>query len=97
VLNLALAPVVSVNGILAEDKMHRFKGECAHFSFNNCPIYTHDSASAKFSTNSCETDNSVGHHGVLLLICRLLTLSYTVPEHEFVLLFLIHCKQFRMS
>jgi hypothetical protein len=36
--------------------MRRFKGECAHFVFNKCPIYTHDGASAKFSTNSHETD-----------------------------------------
>ena len=39
--------------------MFRFLGECEHFSFNKCPIYTHDGASAKFSTNSHETDNSV--------------------------------------
>ncbi len=51
--------VVSVNEILIEDKMRRFKGECAHFIFNKCPIYTHDGASAKFSTNSHETNNSV--------------------------------------
>jgi hypothetical protein len=50
--------VVIVNGTLVEDKMRRFKGECAHFSFNKYPIYTHDGASAKFSTNSQETDNS---------------------------------------
>ncbi len=49
--------VVSVNGTLVEDKMLRFKGECLHFSFNKCLIYTHDGA--KFSTNSHETDNSV--------------------------------------
>ncbi len=49
---------MSVNGTLVEDKMGRFKGECAHFSFNKCLIYTHDGASAKFSTNSHETDNS---------------------------------------
>jgi hypothetical protein len=36
---------------LVEDKMHSS-------SFNKCPIYTHDSASAKFNTNSHETDNS---------------------------------------
>jgi hypothetical protein len=41
------------------DKMRRFKGECEHFSFNKSPIYTHDCASAKFSTNSQEMDNSV--------------------------------------
>ncbi len=47
-----------VNGILVEDKMPRFKGECEHFRFSKCPIYTHDGASAKFSTNSQEMDNS---------------------------------------
>ncbi len=35
-----------VNGTLVEDKMRRFKGECAQIL-------------AKFSTNSHETDNSV--------------------------------------
>ena len=49
---------MSVNGTLVEDKMRRFQGECAHFSFNKWLIYTHDGASAKFSTNSHETDNS---------------------------------------
>jgi hypothetical protein len=49
---------VSVYGTLVEDKMRRFKGECAHFSFSKCYIYTHDVASANFSTNSHETDNS---------------------------------------
>jgi hypothetical protein len=48
-----------VNGTLAEYKMRRFKDECAHFSFNKRPIYTHDGASYKFSTNSQETDYSV--------------------------------------
>ncbi len=49
-----------VNGTLVEDKMRRFKGECEHFLFNKCPIYTHDGASAKFtcSINSQEMDNS---------------------------------------
>ncbi len=50
---------MGVNGTLVEDTMRRFKGECAHFSFNKCPIYTHDGASAKISTNSHETDYSV--------------------------------------
>jgi hypothetical protein len=50
---------VSVNVTLVEDKMRRFKGEYAHFSFNKCHFYTHDGASAKFSTNSRERDNSV--------------------------------------
>jgi hypothetical protein len=51
--------VVRVYGTLVEDKMRKFKGECAHFSFSKCPIYTHDGASANFSTNSHERDNSV--------------------------------------
>ncbi len=46
-------------GHLLKIKMRRFKGECAHFSFNKCPINTQDDSSAKFSTNSHETDNSV--------------------------------------
>ncbi len=50
---------MSVNGTKVEDKMRRFKGECAQFIFNKCPIYTHDGASAKFRTNSQETDYSV--------------------------------------
>jgi hypothetical protein len=52
---------MSVNGTRVEDKICRFKGdcECVHFSFKECPIYTHDGASAKFSTNSHETDYSV--------------------------------------
>ncbi len=51
--------VVSVDETLVEDKMRRFKSECAHFSFNKCPNCTHDDARAKFSTNSQETNNSV--------------------------------------
>jgi hypothetical protein len=43
---------VSVNGTLVEDEMRRINGVCAHFRFNKCPIYTHDGASAKYSTNS---------------------------------------------
>ncbi len=32
-----------------------------HFIFNLCPIYPHDGASAKFSTNSQETDYRVAY------------------------------------
>jgi hypothetical protein len=39
--------VANVNGTLVEDKMRRFKDECAHFSCNMCPIYTLDGASTK--------------------------------------------------
>jgi hypothetical protein len=49
-------------GHLFEDKMRRFKGECAHFSFDKCPIDTHDGVSDKFSTISHETDNSLQIH-----------------------------------
>ncbi len=42
-----------LNETLVEDKRLAFKGECVHFSFNKCPIYTHDGVSAKFSTNCC--------------------------------------------
>ncbi len=51
--------VVRVNGTLVEAKMCTFTLESTHFIFNKCPIYTHGSASAKFSTNSHETDYSV--------------------------------------
>ncbi len=51
---------MSVKETQDEDKMRRFKGECAQFNFNRCPIYAHDGASAKLSTNSQETDNIDG-------------------------------------
>ncbi len=70
--------VVIINGTLVEDKMRGFKGECAHFSFNKHPIYTHEGASAKFSTNSQETDNSVcsQHSGTCIFKIR----QYVVNE-----------------
>ncbi len=49
---------MSVNGTLVEDKMRRFRVKSEHYSFNKCPIYTHDGESAKFGTNSQEMDNS---------------------------------------
>jgi hypothetical protein len=49
---------VSVNGSLVEAKLCIFTLESTHFIFNYCQIYTHDGASAKFSTNSQETDYS---------------------------------------
>jgi hypothetical protein len=51
--------VVSINGTLVEAKMFTFTLESTHFIFNYCPIYPHDDASAKFSTNSQETDYRV--------------------------------------
>ncbi len=41
-----ICTIVGLNGTLLEDQMRRFKGECAQFSFNKCPIYTHDGARA---------------------------------------------------
>jgi hypothetical protein len=43
---------------LVEAKMYIFTLESKHFIFNKFPIYTHDGASAKFSTNLHETDFS---------------------------------------
>ncbi len=67
-LYLALAPVVSVNGTLVVSQMCTFTIESTHFIFNKGPIYTHDGASAKFNTNSNETDYGV----VLLLMAKIL-------------------------
>jgi hypothetical protein len=50
---------VSVNGTLVEAKMCTFTLVSTHFIFNKFPIYIHDGASAKFSTNSHETDYCV--------------------------------------
>ncbi len=38
--NFSTCTVESVNGTLDEDKMRRFKGDCAHFSFNKGPTLT---------------------------------------------------------
>ncbi len=57
-VSIGTCTVVSLNGTLVEDKMRIFEGECVDFSFNKCPIYTHDGASAKFSTSSQYTDKS---------------------------------------
>ncbi len=38
--------------------MRTFTLESTHFIFNKCPIYTHDGASAEFSTNSHDPDYS---------------------------------------
>jgi hypothetical protein len=51
---------VSVNGTLDEANLCEFTFESTHFIFHKCPIYTHDGASAKFSTKSQETDYSEG-------------------------------------
>ncbi len=55
--------VVSINGTLFEAIMCTFTLESTHFIFHKGPIYTHDGASAKFTTNSHETDYSVGTEG----------------------------------
>ncbi len=72
--------VVRVNGTLVEYKMCRFKGECEHFRFNKCPIYTHDGASAKFSTNSQEMDDSVTSNHLATHLIHL-TQAVTISSH----------------
>ncbi len=52
--------VVSVNKTLVEAKICTFTLDSTHFIFNKWPIYTYDGASAKFSTNSQDTDYSAG-------------------------------------
>ncbi len=49
---------MNANGTFVEDKMRRFKGECTHFKLKKCTIYTHDGASAKFSTNPLAQTNT---------------------------------------
>jgi hypothetical protein len=57
--------------------MRRFKGECAHFSFNKCPIYNDDGASAKLSTNSHETDFSAARSKLYRTSITPLVSTYT--------------------
>ncbi len=60
-----------VNGTLVEGKKRRFKGECDQFSFKKkCPIYTHNGASAKFSTNSREPNYSVHISSISRIFAR---------------------------
>ncbi len=61
--------------------MRRFKGEFAHFSFNKCLIYSHDGASAKLSTNSHETDNSVERQVKVLI--KNLASFFLYPSKQF--------------
>ncbi len=48
---------MSVNGTLVEDKMRRFKGECAHFTLDSSSV-PFTLTTVPFSTNSHETDYS---------------------------------------
>jgi hypothetical protein len=52
--------------------MCTFTLESTHLIFNKCPIYTHVGASAKFSTNSQETDYSADR----LLRCEASFVNY---------------------
>jgi hypothetical protein len=89
--------VVSVNRTLVEAKMHRFHCECEHFSFNKRPNYTHDGASAKFSSNSHEKDVFLQYTCIfsdlrdsLRSFCRLLLSSLAWSSHPECL----HCLPF---
>ncbi len=55
---------MGVNETLVEAKMCKFTLESTHIIVNKCTIYTQDSASAKFRTNSHETDYSEVNAGV---------------------------------
>ncbi len=61
---------MSVYETLVEDKMRRFKGECAQFSFSKCHTYTHDGASANFGTNSHEADFGLKEWQVLSAVMQ---------------------------
>jgi hypothetical protein len=67
--------VVSVNGTHVEAKMSTFTLESTHFTINKSPIYTHDGASAKFCTNSYETDYSVHTTYSLILLKSLCSMK----------------------
>ncbi len=58
---------MSVSGTFVEAKMCTFTLESTHLFFIKCPIYTHDVASAKFCTNSHETDYSVEENNFFFL------------------------------
>jgi hypothetical protein len=49
--------------------------ESRHFIFKKCPIYTHDGASVKFSTNSQEKDYSVGDSVAVCLFLILFAIA----------------------
>ncbi len=66
---------------LVEDKMRRIEGECALFSFNMCPIYTHGGASATFSINSHATDYGVSYK--VKGAVRHVGIDLKVPSHQF--------------
>ncbi len=71
-------------GHLLKVKRLHSRLEYAQFSFNKCSIYTHDGASAKFSTNSHETDNSVAtkyRHFVKKFIFMFLKTLALCPDH----------------
>jgi hypothetical protein len=75
-----ICTVVSINGTFVEDEMRRFEGEYALFIFNKCPIYIHDGASAKFSTNSHEIDNSAGLKTSLVCLYRMYSVLVILPR-----------------
>ncbi len=80
-----LCELVSVSGTIFEAKLCTFTLECTHVVFNKCPIYTHDGASAKFSTDSHEMDYSVS------LLFRLFQLFHISPflELNSIVLFIV--------
>ncbi len=59
---------MGVNETVVDAKMCKFTLESTHIIVTMRPIYTHDGASAKFSTNSHETDYSAVNAGVDITI-----------------------------
>jgi hypothetical protein len=91
--------VGSVNGTLVEDKMRRFKGQCAHISFNKCPpIYTHDGASAKFSNTVTHMKRKTVQEGLEknYIDSGYLRMSKIEEEKKIIASFLIHTLQQRL-
>ncbi len=74
--------VVDVNWTLVEAKMFTFSLDSTNFIFNKCPIYTYDGASAKFSTNSHETDYSVFAPLSLSFLTSFLTFPWWFLTHN---------------
>ncbi len=76
---------MSVNGTHVEAKLCTFTLESTHFVFILCPIYTHDGASANFSTNSQETAYSVRNYNQAVNACLNCHLKRLLPDEKYIL------------
>jgi hypothetical protein len=71
--------------------MRSFNGEFKNFSLNKCLIYTHDSASAKFSTNAHETV-TVYSQSPLQLCLEVSILQTHATSYSFYSSVTVHCR-----